>query len=197
LIDAGSSGSRIYPFYWSSISSNRTHVAVHPLLNAEGTAQLEAKVKPGLSKQTPESVAAYLEPLIKSATQFIPQSHHASTPIYLKATAGMRLVPQDERQALINATVAFMSDKSKVPFEFDEKVGAQVIPGEQEGVYGWLAANTLLDELRTSNQTTVAALDLGGASTQITFQPAVSPLEGMYAARINGTNHNLYTHSYL
>ncbi|KAI9594175.1 nucleoside phosphatase GDA1/CD39 [Syncephalis fuscata] len=197
LIDAGSSGSRIYPFYWSSIRLNQTQVAVYPLLDKEGKKQLEAKVTPGLSAQQPQNVAEYLRPLIQNATQFIPQSHHANTYIYLKATAGMRLVPRQQRQALIDAVAAFMSNKTEVPFKFDTKVGAQVIPGEHEGLFGWLAANSLLGRLLSKNEQTVATLDLGGASTQITFEPTVAPLEGAYASRVNGTTHDLYTHSYL
>ena len=45
----------------------------------------------------------------------------------------------------------------------------------------------------------LGALDLGGASTQITFQPGV-PIEDKNTSvffRLYGTNYSLYTHSYL
>lgn len=45
----------------------------------------------------------------------------------------------------------------------------------------------------------LGALDLGGASTQITFQPGV-PVEDRNTSvffRLYGTNYSLYSHSYL
>lgn len=46
---------------------------------------------------------------------------------------------------------------------------------------------------------TVGALDLGGASTQITFfsQEEVEDLETSMTLRLYGQNYTLYTHSYL
>lgn len=46
---------------------------------------------------------------------------------------------------------------------------------------------------------TVGALDLGGASTQITFvnQEEVEDLEDSMTLRLYGQNYSLYTHSYL
>ncbi|RKP08355.1 nucleoside phosphatase GDA1/CD39 [Thamnocephalis sphaerospora] len=205
VIDAGSSGSRIYAFYWNSDSvaaANDKSVSVFPLMDAANKEQLATKIQPGLSTVKPAGVANYLQPLIQSALGFIPQNKHASTPLYLKATAGMRLLPTQEREAIIEATIAFFSDKSRVPFKFDPTFGAQVIPGEDEGVYGWLTANALDGRLNKVDSTgakpmTAVALDLGGASTQVTFEPRFAPLDHAYRVRINSTTHVLYTHSYL
>jgi Golgi nucleoside diphosphatase len=140
---------------------------------------------------------------VKKAIEYIPAEKQANTPIYLKATAGMRLLPTEEREAIIEAVINYFSDKSQVPFKFDPRRGAQVIPGEDEGVYGWLTVNALdgrlnrLDKTTTVYPMTAAALDLGGASTQITFEPRFAPLDHAYRSRINGTVHTLYTHSYL
>lgn len=45
----------------------------------------------------------------------------------------------------------------------------------------------------------LGALDLGGASTQITFQPGVPAQDGNTSVffRLYGTNYSLYSHSYL
>ncbi|KAI9594179.1 nucleoside phosphatase GDA1/CD39 [Syncephalis fuscata] len=188
MIDAGSSGSRILPFYWRTVQPGELNVAVNPLLKNNKDKQLKAKIKPGLSLQTPEGVAEYFRPLIEEGKKFIPAEKHGDTIIFLKATAGMRLVPLAQRQKIIEA----------VPFKFDPAVNVQVISGEDEGVFGWLTINSLLNRLSSATTPgTVAILDLGGASTEITFKPNLVPLEGTYRTRINGTNYNLYTHSYL
>eukprot|EP00854_Cymbomonas_tetramitiformis_P013010 gene13010-15372_t len=73
--------------------------------------------------------------------------------------------------------------------------------GEEEGVFGWLTVNYLKNTFSgISTYSTVGALDLGGASTQITFQPPSSQpiLQGLFPLRITEDLHaNLYTHSYL
>lgn len=47
------------------------------------------------------------------------------------------------------------------------------------------------------SNTLSGALDLGGASEQITFVPQTSPLEGGVSLRLYGQNYSIYTHSYL
>ncbi|MEI4878558.1 hypothetical protein, partial [Klebsiella pneumoniae] len=71
------------------------------------------------------------------------------------------------------------------PFDFQ---GAKIITGQEEGAYGWITINYLLGRFTqeqswlnfisdSQKQATFGALDLGGASTQITFVPLNSTLE--------------------
>lgn len=103
----------------------------------------------------------------------------------------------------------------------DESVG--ILSGTDEGVFGWFTLNFLLDRLkhiRANNGavyspvapveakgtgTAVAAMDLGGGSTQVTFLPhnfdqalrGVSRHKYSHKLRIFGKEVRLYTHSYL
>lgn len=44
--------------------------------------------------------------------------------------------------------------------------------GTDEGIFSWFTVNFLLERFNTHNPgSTVAALDLGGGSTQVTFSP--------------------------
>lgn len=45
----------------------------------------------------------------------------------------------------------------------------EIMDGTDEGIFSWFTVNFLLGRLSTGN--TVAALDLGGGSTQVTFAP--------------------------
>ncbi|RKP08354.1 nucleoside phosphatase GDA1/CD39 [Thamnocephalis sphaerospora] len=208
MIDAGSSGTRVYAYYWDHDKVTRSGIfAVHPLMNKSGKKQLASKIKPGLSTVQPANVAKYLQPLIQDALQYIPIAKHAETPLYLKATAGMRLLPAAQRDAVIDAAAAYLGDKSRVPFRFDSVYGAQVIPGESEALYGWMTVNALAGRLNKGQQSpptsgaagaqTVAALDLGGASTQVAFKPLYAPLSNSYRVHINRTSHVIYAQSYL
>ena len=74
---------------------------------------------------------------------------------------------------------------------------SRVLSGEEEGVFGWVAANSLLGQLNEESVKTIGALDLGGASTQATFHPEEEILAGFFPLTIAQTEHRLYTHSYL
>ncbi len=74
-----------------------------------------------------------------------------------------------------------------------------VISGEEEGVFGWLTANTLLGRLPSSGAPQyVGALDMGGASTQITFVPSTSLLSNLFHVALEtAVQQDVYTHSFL
>ena len=92
----------------------------------------------------------------------------------------MRLLPDVQRKALLSeiCTYAQKTTKFQLP---DCDLHIQVIPGETEGLYGWIAANYLLggfDEPEEHNHGkghhTYGFLDMGGASAQIAFAPNVT-----------------------
>jgi Golgi nucleoside diphosphatase len=88
--------------------------------------------------------------LLSHALQQIPPSQHASTPIYLYATAGMRMLPEDEQIAILEATCATI--RNDYPFLVGKASSAgpcgeniRIISGEEEGMWGWVAVNYLMD----------------------------------------------------
>lgn len=74
-----------------------------------------------------------------------------------------------------------------------------MIAGEEEGVFGWLTANTLLGKMPSSNPGAyVGALDMGGASTQITFVPETSLISNLFHISLETeVQQDVYTHSFL
>ena len=130
---------------------------------------------------TPEAVGEYLTPLLDFAKSVIPHDQLASTPIYLLATAGMRLLPAEQQSAVLAATCDFIKS---YPFRVDAcHSNVRIITGEEEGLYGWIAVNYLMDgfdkhEHASSgpellrHSSTYGFLDMGGASTQIAFEPS-------------------------
>lgn len=73
------------------------------------------------------------------------------------------------------------------------------------GVYAWITANYLLSKIGegATATDTLAVMDLGGASTQIVFEPTFTNDTGMvegdhkYALSFGGRDFVLYQHSYL
>jgi Golgi apyrase len=149
----------------------------------------------GLSSfgDNPEGVAEYLEPLIRHARAHVPPSLESDTPIFLLATAGMRLLEPLQQARVLNAACAYLRTASAFRIEPESKDGpcgssVQIITGEEEGLFGWIAVNYLMDGFVggvRDEKTTYGFLDMGGASTQIAFEPADGDVVGNGAALVD------------
>ncbi|KAJ3269579.1 Golgi apyrase [Terramyces sp. JEL0728] len=166
VIDAGSSGSRVYVYTWDSPSS--ASKSVIGIAKPSGGA-FEKKIKPGISSlaHDPSRVSSYIEPLLEFAAASVPYELHPITPIYLYATAGLRLVEETAREALLSKACLFTLQNYKFGIE-SCNTNFRMISGETEGILGWIAVN-YLDHKFTKE--TVGFMDMGGASTQIAFEP--------------------------
>ena len=202
VVDAGSSGSRMMIYSWRDPQWERNmreqageRSDVLPSVE-KGTwerSSLEWQVKqePGLSSfaDTPDELEAYLAPMFEHAQKVIPEEAHARTSFHVLATAGMRMVPEAKRKAVLRKVCkqihaspfrATEDDVSRVR-DADSACGGQVrvISGEEEGLLGWVAVNYLMDGFRMPGvdagaprrNSTFGFLDMGGASTQIAFEP--------------------------
>lgn len=134
----------------------------------------------GLSSfaENPEGVSAYLAPLLDHARSQVPPSLQSETPLFLLATAGMRLLTPTQQANVLRETCTFLKFHSNFRIDDPSPAGpcgssVRIITGEEEGLYGWIAVNYLMDGFAsTSSQpTTYGFLDMGGASTQIAFEP--------------------------
>ncbi|GAA6099514.1 ectonucleoside triphosphate diphosphohydrolase 2 [Tachysurus ichikawai] len=199
VLDAGSSHTTVYVYRWPADKQNGTGVV---------TQHSECKVKGGgISSYAGQKGAAgrSLEACLYQAMVDIPQARHHLTPVYLGATAGMRLLnisnPEKSMQVLQEVAATIKS----FPFKFQT---VKILSGKEEGAYGWVTVNYLLENFikygfvgrwLNSGRQTVGALDLGGASTQITFvsKEKIEDLENSMTLRLYGQDYSLYTHSYL
>jgi Golgi apyrase len=183
ILDAGSSGTRVHIYRWlkNSVAINQgTTFQTHVLPELETHDRWTKKTHPGVSTfgETPKSIGPdHLAPLLEHALKEIPNYAVAETPLFLFGTAGMRLLPENQRRNLLNEICKYVQTKTafSVP-DCDQYI--QVIPGETEGLYGWVAANYLLggfdspaDHAHGKGHHTYGFLDMGGASAQIAFAP--------------------------
>ncbi|KAF8323408.1 hypothetical protein DL93DRAFT_2151666 [Clavulina sp. PMI_390] len=194
VIDAGSSGSRVQVYSWKDARAVKADIEAHEsnasLLDTlprvekgvqSGDGWLR-KVEPGLSTfgNDPTSVWDYLTPLLEHAQAIVPPSLHRETPLFLLATAGMRLLDSNQQTAIIEATCSFFRTRSSFRLGHSSTMGpcgssVRIISGEEEGLFGWIAVNYLMDGFSSHEQNhraTYGFLDMGGASTQIAFEPS-------------------------
>ncbi|XP_075572542.1 ectonucleoside triphosphate diphosphohydrolase 8-like [Pelecanus crispus] len=200
VFDAGSTHTALYIYRWPADKENGTGIV----------SQVEACTVsgPGISSyaDNPAGAGASLKPCLDKAMKIIPAEQQRETPTYLGATAGMRLLREQNSTKAEQVFAEVAKAISKYPVDFR---GAQILTGNEEGSFGWITVNYLLETLvkysfaekweHPRDTEVLGALDLGGASTQITFQPGV-PIEDKNTSvffRLYGTNYLLYTHSYL
>jgi hypothetical protein len=120
----------------------------------------------------------------------------------------MRTLSIEKRQRIIETVRDLLSNSTYCPF-WDQKERVRVISGEEEAVYGWAGVNFLLGNLMMNSEgageaggtaiQTYGALDMGGASTQISFyQPDGDVMSGLFKLQIGQGKHwNIYAHSHL
>uniref|UniRef100_A0A3B5MR97 Ectonucleoside triphosphate diphosphohydrolase 4 n=2 Tax=Xiphophorus couchianus TaxID=32473 RepID=A0A3B5MR97_9TELE len=149
------------------------------------------KIKPGIAElaKTPEKASDYIDPLLSFAAQHIPKHKHQETPLYILCTAGMRILPESQQEAILEDL------RTDIPVHFNflfSDSHVEVISGKQEGVYAWIGINFVLGRFNhvdndgeavvevnvpgTDHQEalmrkrTAGVLDMGGVSTQIAYE---------------------------
>ncbi|XP_071337931.1 ectonucleoside triphosphate diphosphohydrolase 2-like [Trachinotus anak] len=199
VLDAGSSHTSMYIYKWPADKQNDTGIVTqHNECHAKGGGiSSYAGVRGGAA----ESLKACLEQAVKD----IPKSRHHQTPLYLGATAGMRLLKRVNATESARVLKEVENKLRSYPFKFKE---ATILRGEEEGAYGWVTVNYLKENFAkygfagrwlNPGSKTIGALDLGGASTQITFETSekVEDSLKMMELTLYGQVHRIYTHSFL
>ncbi|MFQ5525837.1 MAG: hypothetical protein ACE5GX_06200 [Thermoanaerobaculia bacterium] len=191
MIDASSSSSTLQIFRWAD-GTNGALPIIEAAPGGEPSESWTYRVHPGLSAYAgrPAEAAGSLGPLIEYAVDKLGDpATLAETPIHLRATAGMRLLPEDRQVEILMAIGSYLYE---TPFG---SYSARVITGAEEGTYGWLSVNYRFGDLEHGR--TVGALDLGGASAQITFHPLHPPRAHGQVVDLGFRSYELYTQSYL
>lgn len=137
----------------------------------------------------------------------IPESQWIHTPVWLKATAGMRMLTPDQQVSIMRNVQQFLTDKTKSPFLFKAE-WATIIPGIYEGGYGWISYNYLrkiIGPKRRFDDSSIApyaVVEMGGASAQVTAMAEADEVKSIpdgniFSFDIAGQHYVLYSHSYL
>eukprot|EP00927_Polykrikos_kofoidii_P085903 TRINITY_DN946_c1_g1_i1.p1 TRINITY_DN946_c1_g1~~TRINITY_DN946_c1_g1_i1.p1 ORF type:complete len:586 (+),score=68.95 TRINITY_DN946_c1_g1_i1:98-1855(+) len=208
VIDAGSTGSRIHIFQWPKrIIRLKTagKMVGTPLSVPVSVGAMH--VTPSLSSfidasvDTDEKVRNSLGPLLTYAEGVLlnitPPVDLKAVPIYLSATGGLRVHPNEKIHAIIEAARRLLGS---TPFA-QTRYGVRVLSGEEEGAFGWLSVNANSPAGVASSPDTLGVLDIGGESAQISFVPHGPSIKASFFPMHFGSHEkspiHLYTHSFL
>lgn len=137
VFDAGSTGNRVHVFKFQSSPSGPK------LLN-----EVFHAMKPGFRDVASDAqkAADLLDPLLVTALKSVPPGQRKSTKLTLRATAGLRLLPEgpEAAQAIMDAVkTKLQGTEFVVPDEY-----VTILDGSDEGAYGWIAVNYLSSKVR-------------------------------------------------
>ncbi|MDF1758614.1 MAG: hypothetical protein P1U74_10010 [Legionellaceae bacterium] len=179
IIDAGSSGSRAHLYAYDK-DENNTPINIDELYVNKAT--------PGVSNVDYRSIGLYLD----NVMQKVPVQN---LEVYFFATAGMRLLPEEEQQSLYGNILQWFGEHPEWSL-----MDARTITGSEEGVFGWLATNYSLDLLDKEGANLPGFIEIGGASTQIVFPItnfAGIKDEDIASINFHGRRVSLFSHSFL
>ncbi|CAF3116254.1 unnamed protein product [Rotaria sp. Silwood2] len=164
VLDAGSTGTRIHVYKFRASTDNEngdTFVLKSEIFNES---------KPGLSSFADQIYKAeeQIDDLLKIADREVSRFKHRGTPLVLRATAGLRLLNETKQKLLLDGVSNIFS---KYGF-YRPKMDIAVMNETEEGIDAWLTLVYLKGEQFYASR--IAALDLGGGSTQITYNPSLS-----------------------
>lgn len=185
VVDAGSSGSRVYVYQVNSGTSLPSITDIFESSNKTGLATF---------KNNPESAGSVgIQPLLDSAISFMnttygipPQQIRAS----VMGTAGMRLISEPAQTAIYQYVTNTIVNDGLILGD----VGT--ITGQDEGLYSWADVNYLQNNFNGA-QTTNGIVEVGGASAQVAYSTSSVSSSNIVSTTINGQTYNVYAISYL
>jgi apyrase len=162
VIDAGSTGTRVHVFTFSRSAFASGGEALRD--------ETFRSIEPGLKSYggDAEAAATSIEALIDVAKGVVPESARRETPFSVRATAGLRLMPEG-REAADAIVEAVRRKIANAGFHPSSASFVSIMDGEDEGAHAWVSVNYLLGNLGGAPEKTVTVVDLGGGSTQIAY----------------------------
>lgn len=141
-------------------------------------------------KDKPVQAGRSLQSLINQARRKVPKTFWEDTPLWLKATGGMRTLNITLVGPLFGNITAYLKKKANCPFKF---MSASIISGDEEALFAYLGLNQLLGW----RVPPVGILDLGGSTTQMAFKPTGFIRQGRATFYTGHTRSEAYVSSYM
>lgn len=192
IIDAGSSGSRLYVY--EIIDNGKKIDVLYPTVGQE--ANSKGRALSSVPNHN-DSVKVFLTTMTSKYNQ---SSTTGKIPLYILATAGMRMVSKGKADSIYSRIYQIANKEKLNGFHL---VKAMTISGRYEGFYAWIAANYKNGKLGFNNSSTekpltyagtpYGILEIGGASMQIAF--AMNSTDANNISRKGFSN--IYSISYL
>ncbi|XP_074602708.1 ectonucleoside triphosphate diphosphohydrolase 1-like [Brevipalpus obovatus] len=199
-IDAGSSHSEVILFTWSEKSNGTSYVK-----------QKDSCYKKNGIDDAGDNITETLNglyPCVQSMVDKISPDSSGPFPLFLGATAGMRIlnITAPSTADLIFKAIEKNFSMSNFNGRRLEVHPPRILTGEEEGRFAWISANYLLTYIPPEKRQlmdevpecgTIGILDMGGASAQIAYQAMDQSQEYVEEEMLFGRKYNVRAFSNL
>ena len=182
VIDAGSSGSRLYVYKFGADARS-----IEDVLEVASTGAPLASHVDQLAAAGDRSIGPMLRMLDRELSQR--GISKADVEMHVLATGGMRLLAAPAAQAIEASVLRTLRDGGY------QAGRIETISGEMEGFYAWLDVNVLLGKL-SPGQTPASIVEIGGASMQVAYAGAPAG-PGVVTASFGGATYSVRSVSFL
>ena len=159
VVDAGSSGSRLYIHSCDLINNALQNCVVAHEQTVDG----------GWQTVSEDDRELYWQSLFANSTQALSQQCNQTetdTPLVIAATAGMRQASLEDQAAFEQTTSEWIDDNTDYV-----NASVSIIPGSREAWYDWLAVNTLYRKFSSDCSSPLfSVIDVGGASIEWAYE---------------------------
>eukprot|EP01135_Chromosphaera_perkinsii_P005025 Nk52_evm2s311 gene=Nk52_evmTU2s311 len=190
VVDAGSSGTRAHLFQFvKKPEDSKPKIAE---IN-------KSDYKPGVSKDGGYKWGKSLKEVVK----LIPKAKRENTPAVLKATAGLRALPDADVTRILGECRETL--KASGLHVSDGTDAVEVMDGLWEAIFAWVSVNMIHQTLGSPVDKTLGMLDLGGGSTQVVVALEKSDVTALAETgkkdikefKYEDTTYSLYAHSFM
>ncbi len=159
VVDAGSSGSRLYIHSCDLINNALQNCIVAHEQTVEG----------GWQTVSEDDRELYWQSLFANSTQALSQhcnQTETDTPLVIAATAGMRQASLEDQAVFEQTTSEWVNVNTDYV-----NTSVSIIPGSREAWYDWLAVNTLYRKFSSDCSSPLfSVIDVGGASIEWAYE---------------------------
>lgn len=194
IIDAGSSGTRLYIFTYEDVYSLDSYDILRDFEGKPISIKSSITLTSTLNNKT-RSAELFRELFDNGSHLYIERTARSTTPVYLYATGGMRQLESKEDKNSIIAD-AYQIANEKYLYLVKENY-FRIISGEEEAQYAWIAANLFIGDLANNQFLTTA--EIGGASAQFSqhvFTPTKDLKDFMKKITINKVSYDVFGYSW-
>lgn len=138
VIDAGSTGTRAFVY----------KIEIDSIIGRVVHGYSCGKERLGLSSfaNNPSDASHMLTTLLQKAADIVPKNLQPQTRMYVKGTAGMRLLSDESQDAIWTTLVSSLQDRHDISFKVSRK-NFGTISGHQEAYYAVLASNYIVGSI--------------------------------------------------
>ncbi|KAH0794732.1 ectonucleoside triphosphate diphosphohydrolase 1 isoform X2 [Histomonas meleagridis] len=188
VIDAGSTGTRVNIY-----SYNQTQNDAIPELKTIAYQKFSLRLSDVPKNKS--LTKAIGDKVIEVCLKYIPKDLISETRLMLLATAGVRGLSQEDQKTVMNDIYQYLRSNCEFKFVSED---VRVLSDADEGIFGWICTNYLYRTFQNEKDT-YGAVDMGGASLELTYQlhPSIVSSENRYNVKVGKTYYNVFSYSYL